>query len=55
MEAIKDYSDLFNKIKIDMTVKEIMDNYDEVISKIIITEINKRNITAIDECDTFRD
>lgn len=45
MEGIKEEANRFVKMKINMSVKEIMDNCDLVIGKIISYEIKAKKIT----------
>ena len=47
MENIKKETDLFQDIKINMSLKEIMDNYETVIFKILSEKSLKQNVMKI--------
>lgn len=52
IQKISEESDTFKKMRINMTIREIIDNYEVVIEKLVEYLIKKNGILALDNVST---
>lgn len=52
IQKISEESDTFKKMRINMTIREIIDNYEMVIEKLVDYLIKKNGILALDNVST---
>lgn len=52
IQKISEESDTFKKMRINMTIREIIDNYEVVIEKLVDYLIKKNGILALDNVST---
>ena len=53
IQKISEESDIFKKMRLNMTLREMIDNYEKVVEKMVEYEIKKHDILALENNKTI--